>query len=94
LKISKAHNGGLSALNDGLGWQDYSCRQDIPSNPPNDIVVEVQCDDYMGEYMMKAKRLNYKPGNKGANKWRWVSERGITLDRKETPEKWRHINDA
>lgn len=71
-------------------WQKYNCRTDMSSNPPNDVLVEVLCSDYMGECVMLAKRLDYKPGNKGFKKWRWITDNGVTLTVKETPDKWRH----
>ena len=70
-------------------WLDYNLYKDCPTNPPNDVLVDVLCDDYMGEYTMKAKRLDYKPGHQGKKIWRWVSENGVPLDRKESPNKWR-----
>ncbi len=63
-------------------------------NPPKDVILLIRCDDYMGEYTMKATRVDYKKPKQGQNKngfrkgWRWVKENGETLTRKEAPSAW------
>jgi hypothetical protein len=65
--------------------------------PPSNVLVMVKCDDFRGEYTIKAMRKDYKqpkPGQspKGFRKgWRWVKEDGEALTRKEWPSGWSFI---
>jgi len=61
--------------------------------PEFNRMVCVLCDDYMGDYEGKASRVEYKqPRKKGGRKgWRWVSDYGKTLGRKEAPSAWKHM---
>ena len=74
-----------------MPWQ-YNYKK---NPPPNNIVVEILCDDYAGEYITKARRLDYKKpaGKTSTVGWRWVNDEGERLDRKETPNAWRLIGD-
>lgn len=64
------------------------------NNPPPELVmVEIKGCDYMGEWISKAMRKDYKPGaTKSQMKrgWRWVDEYGIAFV-DQYVEEWRHI---
>lgn len=65
-------------------------------DPPAGITLLIKCDNCMGDYTIKAKRVDYKkpmPGQskKGFKKgWRWVKRNGDTVSRKEAPSAWAH----
>lgn len=61
--------------------------------PPEGVLLLIRCDDYTGEYTMKAMRKDYKKSpncqKKGFKKgWRWIDEKGFTLHRKQQPDAW------
>ena len=65
--------------------------------PPENVILLIKCDDYLGEYTMFAKRVDYKKPKKGQSPkgfrkgWRWIKENGETLSRKESPSGWAYI---
>jgi hypothetical protein len=65
--------------------------------PPNEVLMLVKCDDFRGEYIMKAMRKDYKKPKKGQSPkgfrkgWRWVKEDGEALTIKEKPSAWSYI---
>ena len=65
--------------------------------PPEGILLMLKCGDFMGEYTMKATRVDYKKPKKGENPknfrrgWRWIKENGETISRKEKPSAWDYI---
>lgn len=77
---------------------DYKWETNIKHNPPpNKKMVQLLCDDYMGEYLTTAMRQDYKKPVKGQSKkgfkqgWRWIGINGQTLTRKEMPSAWRYL---
>lgn len=65
--------------------------------PPADVILLLRCDDYLGDYTIKAKRVDYKKPKPGQSKkgfrkgWRWLKENGEALTRKEAPSAWAYI---
>lgn len=65
--------------------------------PPNKKLVQLLCDDYIGEHLTIAMRQDYKKPVKGQCKkgfrkgWRWIGPDGQTLTRKEAPTAWRYL---
>ena len=61
--------------------------------PEFDKMVCVLCDDFMGEYEYKAKRVQYKkPPKKGKPLgWRWIGSDGENLGRKGAPSAWTYL---
>jgi len=64
---------------DSINWQT--------GKPPADVLLLILCDDFMGEYIAKAKRKDYKKPI-GRKTWRWVDENDNPLTRKQQPECW------
>ncbi len=63
--------------------------------PPSDVMLNIRCDDYMGEYTSKAMRLNYTVRKPMYRKlWRWVDKDGYKLPRKEQPDAWAFIKES
>jgi len=51
--------------------------------PPADVVVEIFVEDPTGNYILDAKRVDYKPGSSKKQLkrgWRWCLTDGSTLD--------------
>ena len=69
----------------------------LTTEPPNEVMVIVECDDYLGSFTMKAMRKDYKKPTNGQSKkgfrkgWRWVNEEGYSLTTKEIPNSWAYI---
>ena len=63
------------------------------SEPPANIELYVLCDDYTGDFIMKAMRKYYKKQNlkQRRARWRWVNSNGDRLGRKYTPSAWAYI---
>lgn len=77
---------------------DYKWTTNIKHNPPpNEVMVRILCDDWSGEYVIKAMRKDYKKPVKGKSKkgfkqgWRWIGPDGQTLTRKEQPSAWAYL---
>lgn len=46
--------------------------------PPPSVMVSVLVDDYSGECVMRAQRIDYRIP-KGKRTWRWCDGRGVAL---------------
>jgi len=69
----------------------FNYYKEIQENPKEGKLVEVLCNDFTGDFWMKAIRKNYKQGAKTAKKWRFVDICGRVLSGKEEPEQWREV---
>lgn len=64
--------------------------------PPEGVLVEVKCSDYMGEWYSVAMRKDYKKPKKGQCKkgfrkgWRWVDSTGESFG--DMVDEWRFID--
>lgn len=79
-------------LSNQILWNNFN------TLPPLNQTVVIKGSDFMGEFIMKAKRVPYKKITKKHRKpWRWQTEGSYglrNLTDKETPEEWADLNDV
>jgi len=77
---------------------DNEWRKSKTDPPPENILVEIKGDDRYGDWVMKAKRIDYKGTplkrfRMGNIHWRWVGEDNHSLCFKDQAPVWRYIKE-